>query len=353
MANNNITILSPSDAVISELFLAFEVDGQPKARFWVPGLANILERNNDEFAAIIACDGYLFIRAAIEYRNISINLQTRAYINDNGAAVTHPYYGIVQISTNDSNRPSPNDVIHVLGTIDGFLRDNKLLPVRLEGRASELFEPQIALVGAIQNAATGQIARTDEFFRGLVEKFDKRQSDLEELYSNKQIQLDRSIEERRSRLEGDEERLQEKQRELDDRDNTHVRRAIRGELIETIRNRQKTFSISKDTTRLRWPIHAVFLLLLLGTAAGTVWSLSTWASLAATNKQGWDPFLITLAIKSVVFTAGFLTSAGLYISWMNRWFDKHAEAQFHTKQFEIDINRASWAVEAALESQSE
>jgi len=34
---------------------------------------------------------------------------------------------------------------------------------------------------------------------------------------------------------------------------------------------------------------------------------------------------------------------------MNRWFDKHADAQFQTKQFEIDINRATWAVEAALE----
>jgi hypothetical protein len=36
---------------------------------------------------------------------------------------------------------------------------------------------------------------------------------------------------------------------------------------------------------------------------------------------------------------------------MNRWFDKHAEAQFVTKQYEIDINRATWAVEAALEWQ--
>jgi hypothetical protein len=356
MANNNITILSPSDAVISELFLAFEADGQPKARFWVPGLADILERNNEEFAKIVACDGYLFNRAAIEYRNITINLQTRSYINENGAVAPHPYYALVQINTNDSNRPASNDVIHVLATVNAFLIRNKLLPSRLEGQASQLFEPQIALLSAIQNAASGQIARTDEFFRGLVEKFDKRQDDLDELYTRKTIQLENGIEEKRSRLEADEARLHEKQRDLDDRDNTHVRRAIRGELIETIRNRQKTFSISRDTTRLRWPIHAVFLLLLLGTSAGAVWSLSTWASLAANKMEGWDPFLVTLAIKSIVFTFGFLTSAGLYISWMNRWFDKHAEAQFHTKQFEIDINRASWAVEAALEwkaSQSE
>lgn len=356
MANNNITILSPSDSVISELFLGLEEDGQPKARFWVPGLPDILERNNDVFDKILSCDGSLFARAALEYKNISINLQTKSYMNNNGSVTPHPYYAIIQINTNDNNRPTSNDIIYVLAKVNEFLRSRKLLPAILEGEASQLFEPQIALLAAIQNAASGQIARTDEFFRGLVDKFDNRQAELEELYSRKTIQLEKAIAERRTRLEADEVRLQEKQRELDDRDNTHVRRAIRGELIETIRNRQKTFSISKDTTRLRWPIHAVFLLLLLGTSTGAVWSLSTWVSLAVNKKEGWDPFLITLAIKSIVFTFGFLTSAGLYISWINRWFDKHAEAQFHTKQFEIDINRASWAVEAALEwkaSQSE
>lgn len=34
---------------------------------------------------------------------------------------------------------------------------------------------------------------------------------------------------------------------------------------------------------------------------------------------------------------------------MNRWFEQHAAAEFLLKQFELDIDRASWVVETAME----
>lgn len=34
---------------------------------------------------------------------------------------------------------------------------------------------------------------------------------------------------------------------------------------------------------------------------------------------------------------------------MNRWFEQHASAEFLLKQFELDIDRASWVVESAME----
>lgn len=34
---------------------------------------------------------------------------------------------------------------------------------------------------------------------------------------------------------------------------------------------------------------------------------------------------------------------------MNRWFEQHASAEFLLKQFELDIDRASWVVETAME----
>ena len=34
---------------------------------------------------------------------------------------------------------------------------------------------------------------------------------------------------------------------------------------------------------------------------------------------------------------------------MNKWFEQHASTEFALKQFQLDIERASWIVETALE----
>lgn len=42
-------------------------------------------------------------------------------------------------------------------------------------------------------------------------------------------------------------------------------------------------------------------------------------------------------------------TALFYLRWLNRWFEQHAQAEFKLKQFQLDIERASWLVETALE----
>ena len=37
------------------------------------------------------------------------------------------------------------------------------------------------------------------------------------------------------------------------------------------------------------------------------------------------------------------------IKWQNRWFEQHSTAEFHLKKLELDMERASWVVETALE----
>lgn len=212
------------------------------------------------------------------------------------------------------------------------------------------------MLSAIQAAAGDQIIRTNEFFQEMTRNFEARQKELED----QAIQDRAAVEElrqsaiadadkRRAEIEDERKRLEALRAELDDRDNTHARRATRTDLVEVLKQRQQSFSVSKDTVRLRRPIHAIFLVLLAATGSGAAWSMYVWGSLPSTSWT--DVASVSSALKSVVLSFAFLTSAGLYISWMNRWFDKHSDAQFVTKQYEIDINRATWAVEAALEWQ--
>ncbi len=126
----------------------------------------------------------------------------------------------------------------------------------------------------------------------------------------------------------------------------HARRAIRGDLPEIIAAREQKFNLTPGTKRLRTPIHIVMALLiavLIGLNASYFWTFtkldlnSHWSVLATTNaKQG-------------VLAAALLAAILYYVRWMNRWFEEHSAAEFLLKQFQLDVDRASWIVETALE----
>ena len=56
-----------------------------------------------------------------------------------------------------------------------------------------------------------------------------------------------------------------------------------------------------------------------------------------------------MATKQLGFTAAFLLGGWFFIKWNDRWFRQHADAEFMLKQYELDVRRASWVVEMALE----
>jgi hypothetical protein len=53
--------------------------------------------------------------------------------------------------------------------------------------------------------------------------------------------------------------------------------------------------------------------------------------------------------KQLVYSFGAVGSILFYIRWQNRWFEQHSLAEFHLKQLELDMERASWIVETSLE----
>lgn len=177
-------------------------------------------------------------------------------------------------------------------------------------------------------------------------------------YEDRKLQLANETQEERQRQQAEHDKnlenlkiqaaeLEERRRALDDRDYMHARRGIRGDLQKTIQDRQQKFTLTADTRRLRWPVHAVMLMLLaflavvngiyleqlvkvdLQTAS---WPLLLWGF----GKQG----LAALAFVGVVL---------YYVRWLNRWFEQHSAAEFWLRQFQLDFDRASWVVESALE----
>jgi hypothetical protein len=50
---------------------------------------------------------------------------------------------------------------------------------------------------------------------------------------------------------------------------------------------------------------------------------------------------------------GLAAALVFYIRWNDNWFRQHADEEFRLKRLELDIDRASWVVEMALEWQEE
>lgn len=135
--------------------------------------------------------------------------------------------------------------------------------------------------------------------------------------------------------------IAEREKHLNDRDNTHVRRDIREQMKRKLQEHAKEFTLTKSTKQLRLPIHAVAVASLLALACYT-FALSSKIDLSS-------PGALLLMIKPALLTIAALGILTWYIRWMNRWFEQHADAEFYLKQFDLDIDRASLVVETAME----
>ena len=176
---------------------------------------------------------------------------------------------------------------------------------------------------------------------------------LEARFEERHQQLEADHERREAELAEREATLRARAAEMDERDARAVRRALRQGLKEEIAKQSERFELTPGTQGLRQPIFvfAVVLLVLfgagmLGYAGATLWLLFDGKTLSM-------PMLVSMALKQVAFTAAFASTAVFFIRWNNRWFEQHASEEFRLKRFSLDLDRASWVVEMAMEWQNE
>jgi len=168
--------------------------------------------------------------------------------------------------------------------------------------------------------------------------FTEKVAQLEQKYTDLRDQLSTEHTTKLDDLTKKSSELDELRKKLDDRSNTHARREIRRDILDEIQKRTERFELTKSTRNLRWPIAALNIIacLFLG-------GLAVWLAMSA---SGNDPLLVARQMLMAGGAVGFLV---YLIRWYNRWFEQHAQAEFHLKQFQLDIERASWIVETTLE----
>ena len=110
--------------------------------------------------------------------------------------------------------------------------------------------------------------------------------------------------------------------------------------------RAEEFTLTENTKQSRAPIHILFILLMIVFGGSLIQSiyLGLIASDSITTAN-----LIRLALSATGFTGVTI----FYIRWNDNWFRQHADEEFSLKKLELDIDRASWVVEMAMEWQDE
>ncbi|RXF70262.1 hypothetical protein [Hansschlegelia zhihuaiae] len=212
---------------------------------------------------------------------------------------------------------------------------------------SQLIASHQQQVGELQKTVLAISEQAVDARHSLEVEYAERRSTLEKEIANKHATLNAEIDERLVDFSRQKQELENRAKQLDDRNNTHVRRQIRRDLKQRLEQHSNKFTVSDTTRRMRWPVHVGVWSGLIGLGA-LIFYFSSAALAPSLQETSWI-FVITLLIKPLGLTLAMLGLGTWYLRWMNRWFEQHSSAEFQLKQLELDIDRASWVVETALE----
>ena len=157
--------------------------------------------------------------------------------------------------------------------------------------------------------------------------------------------LESDIADREKTLREEQLALDERLQQVNDRESRHVRRQIREDLKEELTRRSASFSLTPGTGRLRRPVFLFSVVLLVIFGAGLV----GFSWLLVFSPPTTNAALVALSVRQIVFGLAFGATAVFFLRWNNRWFERHADEEFRLKRLHLDLDRASWVVEMAME----
>jgi len=313
------------------------------------GAVNLEGEPSDDFAEILDLDSALIATAtlvidgfAVAYhRGGAVAVEAKSPIFDEVATTFNPQNG------NLSNVDRLKITEKINSKLHGF-QPGRQIDSGISKEQGDLIAIHQASLERLEKLNEDLVQQGINYRESLDKKFDKKAEKFENDIRERQEKLNENIQQQEAGLDDERQQLEARRKEIDDRDNTHVRRELRKSLLEELKARSAAFALTKGTQHLRLPIHFTCILF-FAVAAGFAYNYSTELFKYV---QGDDVSTITsilLSLKSLGFTFAAVATGIFYMRWLNQWFSQHAEAEFKLKQFQLDIERASWVVETVLE----
>ena len=244
----------------------------------------------------------------------------------------------------------PVDVSRALGAIQRqFVPLNRAAEMEraLGPELAEFYQRREEGLSRLETLTGGLVEETHAYRMRLDAEMAEHKRTLIASFDDRSQALDAKHEKRTGDLDAREQELDKRRRELDDRSARHARREQSRALQQKIADRSEKFTLTRATQRKRWPIHGIFVALLVLSGGLLARSLL----FPATPTDG-----VALWLELGRFplgVLGFALTAIFYIRWNDQWFQQHADQEFRLQQLALDVDRAGYATEMLLEWQED
>ncbi|SFK87954.1 hypothetical protein [Falsiroseomonas stagni] len=171
----------------------------------------------------------------------------------------------------------------------------------------------------------------------------ERKGELDRAAKEEKAKLFAEYEARVSAIKAEKAKLEEREKQLDDRNNTHARRDLQKNLQEHLAAYKTKFQLTEDTRKLRQPVIRT----VIAIESVCILLLAIIFLLPPQGPDFWDKAFFWLKSFGVTFVA--TGTAVWFLRWLTQWSARHADAEFQLRQLELDISRASWVVETTFE----
>lgn len=357
MANPHlIKVPRQSDRAIIELFRSIAKENSVPQVSLNIGAAGSLGVSSDgevseDVEVLLGINSSIMEAASVNIPGFTVGFHRGGYPTQN-PPIKSAIFDDISLSYNaQACKLSEKQRLQIISSISkslGPFDPNKTIPGVLNDDQKGLLAIHNATLERLEGLNEELIRGSEKFRRNLESDFHSRSHDLEKDFRSRSEALDAEFEEKKRSFYEREESLERRLKEIDDRQNTHVRREIRKDILDEIKNRTEEFKLTAGTNRLRVPIHAVCLALITGLAIANLFYMNELTSAIHLENVSKSAMAV-MAVKQLVLSAAFGATAVFYIRWLNAWSSEHAAAEFKLRQFQLDIERASWVVETALE----
>lgn len=358
MAEYSIITVKVTDKVVIDTFTALsKLISRANVHFEIVGIARALRLTEAADAPVLTQlveSNEFFLKAA----SFSVPHFTLQFIrgtakNRESAGAVYDEFHFNYQQGNEQGRLSETEALGVITTVNERIptitRPNK------KGGATEFTDLQathLSILERLEQAATKQIEQFNSFLRDKLGELEEQRNRLENEYGEKRSTAETQLDSDRQRLRATEDELEARKKTLDDRDNTHVRRQIRQDLNQILRERLGNVRPSWAHLFRELPIHLLFIAL-IGVAALLSYHFSAGVIELLTdnlNPRGLaEPYVITTLLKQSLATITLLAGIIYYTRWLMRQHHRYIESDDEIRRYQADFERASWVVETALE----
>ncbi|MDX1562919.1 MAG: hypothetical protein R3305_08320, partial [Gammaproteobacteria bacterium] len=136
------------------------------------------------------------------------------------------------------------------------------------------------------------------------------------------------------------QQLDKRQEEMDLADAKSTRRKMRQAILEKL----KPEGVMSLNRAAMIPIHILLIIVSV---------LFLFFGVSVMRGEGFDPLVLTHAVKLGLASVGFVGTLMLYYRWMDSWLRKGVDENLRVRQLAVDVDRSTWLIEVLSELKSE